>query len=962
MKKMMKTLALVAAAAMGITACHNDFEEQAKVKDSVVVNFVADSAESRTSVDTSGTTPVFSWNEKESFAVLEQTSSLAEATAVEYTKEDGKANIKATFNANPDKSDYKYVTIYPASGYESAESIESVTLNLPSVQTMAEGSYDPAADLMVSEVVTTSEQPTEADEAQMVRFSRLAAVVKMSLKNFGVALGDKVQSVTFEANGKALAGDVTVNFADLFEEDGVTHKLTAAAEMSSSVTVNTTSAGDIYFTTLPTTLAAGDAYTITIVTDQYLYVKKGTIPAEKSLTFAAGMVTRFGVDMDGVAPGNKWKLVKDASTLKSGDVVTFVNAAATFNNHYALSAKYNTTIYPYAATTAIVKLGDYLYHPISEELADRIQQVTLSKRYDDKVAFDLYNAADEFTGDDKSGFYGSTSSNQYFKLQAYPNNNTLFYITIENGVASVVAKDASYDYKYLQFKPGNTASTPSRYFQLRDEANSASNPVCIYKLEGVENREIPVVKADVIVPIPTSSDAKEIVIAEEGVTAGDISAVTFNYVGDWKISVSDTVKGGTEDATWLNVTYDKANNCLTYTAAPNEGSVRYATVTITATLDGQTPLSWTFGMLQKGAPVEISIAEFMQKGKDLNVSYKLTGILQEVPTSGSASTTYKLADKNGNVAQIKYLQTDAGVQVPGNNAIVFEKGDVVTVTTVVTSTKGQGGSSTYPSYYKGYYRLNATATPSIVDYVGGDATITVTTEGNLLPADGVIEGAMAEAYDFVTFNYTDGDATATATATFATNSGGSRSAEFNFTYGMASASVSVGQKNDPSVKVGWFLVTDASELNVGDKVIIAGKSVDGKVDYAIKKYTSSNPSTTSAIAIEVQGNEIASVEGVEQFTLESGHTDYAGTWAFKCDSYSRYLNITSGSLKLSSFLAKAGSWTIDIAEDGKATLVSKTTNSKTTIMFNDETGTKSFTSNAPSTTGNGAIYLYKYYN
>ena len=957
MKKMMKTLALVAAAAMGLTACQNDFEEQVQVKDSVVVNFVADSAESRTSVDTSGATPVFSWNTEESFAVLEQTTSLAEATTVEYTKVDGKANIKATFNANPDKAEYKYVTIYPASGYAGgAESIESVTLNLPSVQTMAEGSYDPAADLMVSEVVETSAQPTEA---QMVRFTRLAAVVKMSLKNFGVALGDKVQSVTFEANGKALAGDVTVNFAKLFEEDGITHKLTAAAEMSSSVTVNTTSAGDIYFTTLPTTLAAGDAYTITIVTDKYLYVKKGTIPEEKTLTFAAGMVTRFGVDMNGVAPSNKWKLVKDASTLKSGDVVTFVNATATFNNYYALSAKYSTN-YPYAATTAIVKLGDYLYHPISEDLADRIQQVTLSKRYDDKVAFDFYNAADEFTGDDKSGFYSSTSSNMNFKLQAYPNNNTLFYITIENGVASVVAKDASYDYKYLQFKPGNTASSTSRYFQLRDEANSASNPVCIYKLEGVENREIPVVKADVTVPIPTSSDAKEVVIAEEGVTAGDISAVTFNYVGDWTISVSDVVKGETGDATWLDVTYDKANNCLTYTAEPNSGAVRYATVTITATLDGEEPLTWSFGMLQKGAPMEISIAEFMQKGKDLNVSYKLTGILQEVPSSGSASTTYKLADKNGNVAQIKYLQTDAGVQVPGNDDIVFQKGDVVTVTTVVTSTKGQGGSSTYPSYYKGYYRLKATATPSIVDYVGGDATITVTTEGNLLPADGVIEGAMAEAYDFVTFNHTDGDAT--ATATFATNSGGSRSAEFNFTYGMASASVSVGQKNDPSVKVGWFLVTDASELKVGDKVIIAGKSVDGKVDYAIKKYASSNPSTTPAITIELQGNEIASVEGVEQFTLGSGHTDYAGTWAFKCDSYSRYLNITSGSLKLSSSLAKEGSWTIDIAEDGKATLVSKTTNSKTTIMFNDASGTKSFTSNTPSTTGKGAIYLYKYYN
>lgn len=946
MKKMMKTLALVAAA-MGLTACQNDFEEQVQVKDSVVVNFVADSAESRTSVDTSGATPVFSWNAEESFAVLEQTTSLAEATAVEYTKVDGKANIKATFNANPDKSDYKYVTIYPASGYESAESIESVTLNLPSVQTMAEGSYDPAADLMVSEVVTTSAQPTEA---QMVRFTRLAAVVKMSLKNFGVVLGDKVQSVTFEANGKVLAGGVTVNFADLFEEGGVTHKLTAAAEMNSSVTVNTTSSGDIYFTTLPTTLVEGDAYAITIVTDKYLYVKKGTIPAEKTLTFAAGMVTRFGVDMNGVAPSNKWKLVKDASTLKSGDVVTFVNAAATFNNHYALSAKYNGTNYPYAATTAIVKLGDYLYHPISEELADRIQQVTLSKRYDDKVAFDLYNAADEFTGDDKSGFYSSTNTNQHFKLQAYPNNNTLFYITIENGVASVVAKDASYDYKYLQFKPSNTASTPSRYFLLRKIADVKSdNAVCIYKLEGAKGT-IPVTPAIVTVP----DKDEPVVVVEDGVTAGAISAVTFNYVGDWQISVSDTVKGEAEDATWLNVTYDKANNCLTYNAAPNEGSVRYATVTITATLDGQTPLTWTFDMLQKGAAETITIAEFITKPVNVNIEYIVTGKLVTKATSNSSNTV--LEDADGNQANFRYIKMEDGTWFKDNDDV--KVGDIVTICAAVTYSK-RGGSDTYPSTCKGYYNISAEATPSIVGYEGGDAVVTVTKRGGLYPNGESVQWEMPSC-DFAKLTYTAG--AETATVTFDENGGSTREVDVTIKYGMVEVAVTIAQQNHPSVKVGWFLVTDASELNVGDKVIIAGKSVDGKVAYAIKKYTSSNPSTTSAIAIEVQGNEIASVEGVEQFALESGHTDYAGTWAFKCDSYSRYLNITSGSLKLSSSLAKEGSWTIDIAEDGKATLVSKTANSKTTIMFNDETGAKSFTSNAPLTTSKGAIYLYKYYN
>lgn len=36
------------------------------------------------------------------------------------------------------------------------------------------------------------------------------------------------------------------------------------------------------------------------------------------------MVNRFGVNMMGVEGSDKWILVKDATTLKAGDIVTFV--------------------------------------------------------------------------------------------------------------------------------------------------------------------------------------------------------------------------------------------------------------------------------------------------------------------------------------------------------------------------------------------------------------------------------------------------------------------------------------------------------------------------------------------------------------------------------------------------------------------------------------------------------------
>ena len=212
MKKMMKLLTVVAAAAMGLTACQGNFDEavNGNVKNSIVISFAEEDA--RTSVDTSGDTPLFAWDDNETFVVLEQTDALAEATSVAYNKVDGKATIDAEFAVNEGKSEYKYITVYPESGYVAAENIEAVTLALPAEQTMAEGSYDPNADLMVSWPVTTTAQPTEA---QLLRFTRLAAVVKMTIE--GLPEGEVIEKVEFTANGKDIAGSISPNLENPHE-------------------------------------------------------------------------------------------------------------------------------------------------------------------------------------------------------------------------------------------------------------------------------------------------------------------------------------------------------------------------------------------------------------------------------------------------------------------------------------------------------------------------------------------------------------------------------------------------------------------------------------------------------------------------------------------------------------------------------------------------------------------------
>lgn len=932
MKRTMKTLAFVAVAAMGLTACQNDFEEQVEAKDSVVVTFVADSADTRTSVDTSGDTPLFAWGENETFAVLEQTDALAAANSVTFENKKGKAHISAEFATNEGKDSYSYVTVYPASGYVSAENISAATLTLPAEQTMVEGSYDPAADLMVSEVKTATAQPTEA---QMVGFHRIAAVVKMSISNLAIGADEQIEKVEFMADGQQLAGEIVVDL-----ENPATFTPGAG---SNFVSVATTASDLVYFTVLPTILAEGDTYSVAVVTNKYLYIKQGTIPDGKSLEFQSGMVTRFGVNMADALPGAKWVLVRDASTLKQNDVVTI----AAKNYNYVIG-KPSSSVYPLASQTEAIKVGNYLYHNPADATADHmLQSYTLMKRDENRNAFDFYNGVD-FEGDANKGFAWANGSNNTPKLQSFCDKNTLFDVSIAaDGVATITASEISGSYKYWRYYHNKTYAT-SRKFDLTSSPITAdANKILLYKLEGAVG-SIPTVAANVTVP---DSD-ESVVIAEEGATtATAISDVVFNYVGDWTITPTAA------DA-WLNVAYDATNNCLTYTAEPNTGAKRETTVTITATLEGKEPLTWSFKVIQKGAPQEISIAEFVKLEKDENSTYRITGRITEMTTSSSG--TFKLTDGT-NVATVTYLYTDGGVKVSGNQDINVAVGDVMTVTTVPVGS-GKGGNSTHYSTYKGHYGFKTTL-GAAADYTGGAVTIEVETYSNgSIVVPEAVEATM-ETNDFAELSYSGGD-TATVTFTSENTTTEAREAVVTFTYGQASDTVIAQQGINPANKLGYELVTDASTLAVGDEVIIVAKNSDKALACPTKDSDTKLPSAD----IEKTGNVVYDVEeaGVQVLTLGEGASD--GTMAleliFKEVGYR--LQYSSG-LKMRNMntyptVNAASSWTIDInKETGEATIVNSSKDYH--IKFNSATSSLTFTCYLSTATNatkkENAICIYK---
>lgn len=885
-------LAFFAVAAMGLTACQNDIEEKIEAKESVVVTFVADSAaESRTSVNTEGDVPVFAWGNNETFAVLEQTTSLASATNVEYAKDDeGKATITATFDHNAGQSGYKYVAVYPLSGYyeSDSESINTAKLYLSNNQTMySDASYDPNADLMVSKVVATAAQPTEA---QYLQFTRLAAVAKMSIKG----VEGTIEKVIFTANGKNIAGTINADLENIANEDG-THNF-VVAEGSDTITIDgAVNNGAVYFTLMPTTLEAGDEYTVTIVTEDKIYAKKGTIPESKSLQFAAGMVTRFGVNMEGVVAGDKWMLVRDVNELEAGDIVTFVSK----NNNWVMG-KWASN-FPYASYTEVVKIGDYLYHPIAKasEANNRIQHLVVAPRAGKENAFEFYNQPNEYDDDDYSGYICTNSSNNYLKVQTTPSGRSLFYTTIEeDGTASLEATDSDHTYKKLRYRAYNGGNvTNNRRFGCTNTITNEHDDICIYKIAGGVKGVVPTPEAQFTVP----DEDEPVVIGKEGAEAAtEITEVKFSYVGDWTISVSD-------NADWLTLNY--ADGKLSYTATANTGAVRNAVVTITASHDGEDDIVKTFNVVQKGEPQPISVEDFAKLGVDENAEYIVTGILTTIPTSNYSNLV--VSDADGNTANFRYVYMANNTSTLLYNNKDIKVGDVVTILATKTNS-GYGGSSSAHALCQGYYNLSATVETDRVAYSGGEVKVTIAKGGTLTPQ--TITGSVSELWAqlIYTENATE------ATVKLPTNEGAPREVVATFTDGLATTSVAIVQGADTSNGNTWELVTDAATLEAGDKVIIAAK------DYDVAMSTNITSDRRSEAAVTKIGNYylVPTALDVQTFVLGAGSVD--GTFAFYDDTNKGFLvsSITSSSssvakLENQSYVDENASFNVTIA-DGAA--------------------------------------------
>ncbi len=146
----------------------------------------------------------------------------------------------------------------------------------------------------------------------------------------------------------------------------------------------------------------------------------------------------------------------------------------------------------------------------------------------------------------------------------------------------------------------------------------------------------------------------------------------------------------------------------------------------------------------------------------------------------------------------------------------------------------------------------------------------------------------------------------------------------------ATATIIVTNKNaTPITGDGtWNLVTDASTLNVNDKIIIVASGSN----YALSTTQNENNRDQAVVSKNTSNNTVTFTSSVQEITLENGSED--GTFAFNVgDEYLYAASSTKNYLKTQSSIDANASWTISISS-GVATITAQGSNTYNLLKYN----------------------------
>lgn len=322
MKTTFEIIAVVAAIAAVSVSCSMNELEVENIKNTPKVTIKVNAAQSvltRTAVDA---TNAVTWSAGDAIGIFQSVDDVkgtVKVTSTGLAAASDKASFSATFDA-ADGTEFKYVAAYPASAlkytndttfvafgeeypYDANTVVDDSTflqgkrtemfhrryvLTIPTDQRPTETSWDPAADVLVSKVVTSSTQPGELN----MEFHRLGTAVKMTIA--GIPAGKTVKYVDFYTTEAKVCGRSHLNplTGTIYEKGYCCYG--SKIHLVPATTRTTTGDDVFWFRTLSGKLS--EDFSVVVVTDNGYYTKTVDLKTSgRSLEFEEEGLTVFTV-------------------------------------------------------------------------------------------------------------------------------------------------------------------------------------------------------------------------------------------------------------------------------------------------------------------------------------------------------------------------------------------------------------------------------------------------------------------------------------------------------------------------------------------------------------------------------------------------------------------------------------------------------------------------------------------
>ena len=558
MKKFMKSLMLVAVAAMGFTACTNDMLDN--VNKNTEETFTLTISSEKPALE--GTRTEFSngsiiWNQGDNIRATfnrgtEWGKYYAGSTDKNEIANDGST---ATFTIGTEfqssgSGEFTFYAGYPQNTIGSGttaptEGILGVTV--PTEQTMTKMStFDASADIMVGKSTQTYAEVTQTIP---FHWTRLVSHACVTLKNLAAEDGEIVKNVTFTApEGVALTGKGDVNF--------VAQSMTALDNNTVTVNLPANTAAKVaelpvWFCSAPATITAGNNLVVTVETTRGTYTRTITARSE-GIKFIQNNYCTLGINMaeaeftPAATSANVYQLITSVSDLTTGE--------------YVLAAKYNNA-----------------YYPMSKTFGSKINAATT-----------ITVTNDQITETDADG-YILTLTASTDGVSIYNGTNYLKYNSNTNFTTSTTASNWTVKYTDNQFQFQQTRyilwyynSGSPRFGAYATSNWNATGYSGLYLFKKVSNNP----------DAPTLSLDKNAVEFEHAGGTATITATTTNYNGQITATSNNA-----------HFTTSVNGNVVTVTAPANtEETVKTATITITAgTLSKEVAVSQAAKIVLSGA-------------------------------------------------------------------------------------------------------------------------------------------------------------------------------------------------------------------------------------------------------------------------------------------------------------------------------------------------------------------------